>query len=119
MEEQQVLVSDNDSIDHYKERKEEDASLLGQCIALQLRELWEAKQLCRSDVAQCVGVDEAEIEAFEITGDADMHIVFSIIELLDVELTDILIKAQNRMCQIRLAEGKDPIVFFKEGKTKS
>jgi len=118
MAEKPVLISDNDSIAYYKKRKDEDASLLGQCIALQLKELWEAKQLCRSAVARCVGVDEAEIEAFEITGDADMHIVFSIIELLDIELTDILIKSQSRMCQIRLAEGKEPIVFFKEGKTE-
>ena len=47
-----------------------------------------------------------------------MHIVFSIIELLDIELTDILIKSQSRMCQIRLSEGKQPIVFFKEGKSE-
>lgn len=57
MAEKPVLISDNDSIAYYKKRKDEDASLLGQCIALQLKELWEAKQLCRSDVAQCVGVD--------------------------------------------------------------
>lgn len=118
MAEKPVLSPNNDSVDYYRKRKDEDASLLGKCIALHLKEIWEAKQLCRADVARYSGVDEAEIEAFEITGDADMHIVFSIIELLDIELTDILIKSQSCMCQIRLAEGKQPIVFFKEGKNE-